>query len=1197
MHAPSIRRVKTGRSFGMKQVTQALRIIRSGLFVVFRALLFSIFYVLRWSRVGLVFLMCLSFAQASQRYAPEDYLAHPQPSQLHHQNVVILELDDIASLKSRAYRSSEFRPESLAGKFGYFDASRQYRYDHQTNYFVMDEALKIGDYEAWDGAFLNWLVMSQSDLLRFLVLGHSPQELNRDAFVSAANFAQTFGLHNSEQYSPIKNGHAFSVLNGHIQLKHTQYRIRLRQRTDRQGLLSLFKPAAQVYFFSKTNNEGSRFRSDNQYLSGDDSALIAYLEGQRTAPLNYHKENASMPLINHVIRSIQPDLRSKSISYSAYPCQRYVHIKVSQNLPSSPLSIAEQSEQEDCLPELPGKQSLASFHWSLLSRSDSRSGNQSGEGFFIEDNERLAKRALDFLSENSIEPFVVGGADVEYFPDGSGVLYQSLSRYSMKNRQEEVNWTGDLVAMFIDQQGRLRSDNGDGILGATNEDPVVSACHDADLGIQRYRFSSEVTSEASCNVLNYPFLHEDIGFAWKASEQMGAHFQTHINQQRLGYSSDQARRLIRTHIGQTEYDFVADDTYPVQPEWLNLSSLETARELINYTRGEPQQGARSKQLKGLVHFFGDFTNAAPKLVGRPSANFHLLYDDQSYLEFMNRYAQRPTRIFQSGHGGMIHGFHTGTNGSQETTRSLFDINSHGFLPGQETWAFVPYSVLPFLRELRKPSYGISPYHHLNLLNQTPYVFDAKVFGAYGLKGQDEGLNHATAGDASENSRLTHPGGWGTLMVVGFGTGGGSPSVAQQKSQRINQPDFEPAYLVFDITDAYQAPKFIASVKAKDLGSTSSLPSVVTLKNSQGDLEWFLAFGAGNHLGPHSLQAGKAIGTAKIFLVNLRQLQDRGKLAIQEIDLKQASTSVVGLASADWDLNGETDAIYVNTTETGCYRSASGQCRGSIFRLSPKTGKPIQNLVSETLIQVAAPLIERPLLSLDRLQNRWIYAASGQSSVMDLPAKGVQHRIIGVKEPRDSLGRYLVNSTRRKSGTVKWQDLLDVSEIEVEATTGRLSGRVNISPQLSGPTVFALEKRLMAFKSPSYYVHGWLKNFAPSQLALTQANLMGGMITQPTFQRESLNCLLNGQSYLHRLRYTTGTAWVQHVNPHAQAEPQAAWLTTKSEVLGSQPSVGTLLHLQRNGVQLIHINQSGGSESTHDTKRDIQKSGEVSWRTL
>lgn len=1185
----------------MKQLTVVATITRFGHYLFCQALSCAILATLRRSSFCLVSFMLLSLAQASdadrnasQHYAPKAYLAHPQPNQLRHQNVVILELDDISTLNARAYGSSEFQPESLAGKIGYFDPSRQYHYDHKTNYFVMDKTLKMGDDGAWDGAFLNWLVMSQSDLVRFLVLGHPGQALNQDAFVSAANFEQVFRSNSSEQYSPIKNGRAFSVVNGHIELQHTQYRIRLKERDERHGLVSLLKPAAEVYFFSKTNNESLWFRPATQYLSGDESALTAYLERQRKAPLKYYKESASASLLNNVIRQIQPDLKSKSSADYADLCQRYVHIKFSQHLPSSPLPIA---EQEDCLPEMSGKQGLASFHWTLVSRSDSQRDNLSDERFLIEDIDRLARRALGFLSKNSIQSFVVGGVDVEYFPDGSGLLYQSLSRYSIKTRQEEVNWVGDLVAMFIDQDGQLRSDNGDGVLGGTDEDPVVSACHDPDSGTQRYQLSTELNPEASCNALNYPFLNEDIGFVWKASEQMGSHFETHIGQQRLHYRSDQPRRFIRTHIGQKEYDFVANDSYPVQPEWLNLSSLEEARKLINYTRGEPQQGARSKQVNGQTQFFGDFTHSAPKVVGRPNANFHLLYDDQSYVEFMNRYAQRPTRIFQSGHGGMIHSFHAGTVGSQVATGRAIEINGNRFLPGQETWAFVPFGVLPFLSELRKPSYGISPYHHLNLLNQAPYVFDAKVFGPYGLKGQDERLHHSTAGGSTKNSRLTHPGGWGTLMVVGFGSGGGSPTVGQKKTQQPGRSDFEPAYLVFDITDAYQAPKFIASVKVKDLGSSSSLPSVVTLKNSQGDLEWFLAFGSGNHLDPNGLQAGEAIGSAKIFLVNLRKLQDRRKLAVKEIDLKQANTSVVGVASADWDLNGETDAIYVNTTEAGCYQVAAGQCRGSIFRISPKAKKGIQGLVSETLIEVAAPLIERPLLSLDRLQNRWIYAASGQNTAISLPAKRVQHRIIGVKEPRDSLGRYLVNTTRSKSGTVKREDLLDVSDINVEATTGRLSERVNVSPQLDEQTVFSLEKRLMAFKSPTAYVHGWLKNLAPNELALTQANLMGGMITQPTFQHLFSHCLLNGQPFLQRLRYTTGTAWVQDLNHQAFAEPQAAWLTTQSELLGSQPSVGTLLHLQRNGVQLIHINQSGTAESHQDTMRDIQKSGEVSWRTL
>ena len=69
--------------------------------------------------------------------------------------------------------------------------------------------------------------------------------------------------------------------------------------------------------------------------------------------------------------------------------------------------------------------------------------------------------------------------------------------------------------------------------------------------------------------------------------------------------------------------------------------------------------------------------------------------------------------------------------------------------GAEIWAYVPMNLLPHLKWLTDPNYT-----HVYYVDGKPKVFDAKIFTA----------------DSD------HPGGWGTVLVVGMRFGGGAMTV-------------------------------------------------------------------------------------------------------------------------------------------------------------------------------------------------------------------------------------------------------------------------------------------------------------------------------------------------------------------------------------------------------------------------------------
>ena len=585
--------------------------------------------------------------------------------------------------------------------------------------------------------------------------------------------------------------------------------------------------------------------------------------------------------------------------------------------------------------------------------------------------------------------FQLSGSVLESFQDGLGVVYQAMFNPKLEMNSgtntalDAVYWVGDLRAMLIDEAGRLRSDNGDKKLGSLQDDPLVDSCFDPAAGIRRFRLSrsAKFGATSSCNALHYAYADKDIGYLWRASDELAAMSETEAAIQRKPFSDVSKRRFIRTHIGQQEYDFVATADYPFEAQWFGTKDALQAEELIHYVRGQAQPALRERYRDQQVFRLGDTRQNHPVHVGKPSANFHLLYGDESYRDFVNQYRDRRSRIFLSTHDGMLHAFNAGWyDPDSKQVKSKTQASSHAGLTqwslGQELWAFVPFDLLPMLSEQAKRSYG-KDQRHLNLLSQAPYVFDARIFNSQGMpQGLDGQADRVfISANGSVVSRRTHPGGWGTVMLLGFGYGGGVFSVEDAQG---NEQRFKPSYLLFDITDAEQAPRLLAAIQHEDLGSTLSLPSAFTVKNQQGDLEWHLALGSGADPDPRGMQSLSSSQSARLFLLRLRTLQqDLQAGKVQPMHLAATGSYVGGISSADWDMDGETDALYLSTVGLQ-QNSAQANWKGALFRvITAHANRHGQGWRAEKLLSMNAPLPYRPQLSIDPLKNRWIYLASGR----------------------------------------------------------------------------------------------------------------------------------------------------------------------------------------------------------------------------
>ncbi len=1118
------------------------------------------------------------------------YFSQPFSSEDSSQRILLLKIDQSKGMLERAYSSKYFDPMSKDGSIGYFNPHSQYHYSDTGQYFEEDESLKKGQKDAWDGQFLNWLLMRQIDMARYHLMGvqtkNSSENKLTDTLIELESANHTLKLYDAKSllYSPIPNYIPIKIENAELSYQDKTIQLRLKNPHSKKGLLDLITDQVVLYFYAdKTPN--IKGLEQPAFIFGDATTLSSYLDEWSANESSYNPFTSFIQSEEQALKSFQQALAelkwltlNNNASGDEVLCQRYAHIAISSS-PDKYSFLNEPSLEVDCQKEIKGTQAFN--HYSLLTSDDSPAQAQTkAQAVFNYHN-------FDALISSVFKAFYIetrqygarlSGADMSYFPDNTGVIYQSTYHYSLKDDNNELHWLGDLKATLTDEQGRLRSDNGDGKLGDLKEDPIISSCFDEQANILRVRFLTASSVQNTCSMLNYPYLEEDIGYLWQASSVLNKLNDENINSQRAPFKSHDSRRFIRSHIGNTEYDFVAGEensnAFQVKPEWLNLGSQKESEKLIKYIRGLDQQGLRSRQTNKKAYLLGDTVNQTPLAVGKPSSNYHLLYGDQSYLSFLEQYHNRRSRVFMSTNNGVLHSFNAGMFDGKTKTLKKAPEHAAKWSLGQEIWAFVPFTALPYLSEVSDPAYGLSPQHHLSLIKPTLYVFDAKVFGANGLSGQPDRVFINQHGQPE--SLKTHPEGWGTLLVVGVGLGSS-------------------AYLVFDITDAEQAPSLLAELKVKNLGSAISLPSAMTQKNQEGELEWKLVIGSGTDLDPVSISESSASRSAGVYIFDLKTIQsETAQSKATLIDLNAQQSYVTGISTVDWNLDAETDALYVNT-------ASIKNDTGELYRIHVQNKNPQQTvLTAEQLLDAQAPLIDRPTLSLDALNNRWIYASTGRRFQSDNPftSNFEKNKIIGLKEPRNAQGAFLVDSVQQQSGKLDADAFVDVSNIIVDATTGNLSGSWFIQPNLQEKTVAELEEHLMQFENSTSYLDGWVRYLDTHETATGESKLFGGMLTQASYREEYQYCLLSNHAFIHRLRFTTGTSWYLP-NKYITDTPNsgAELKTTKTPSIGTDGIQSILLHEEDGHIHQLQTSEDGTTHTISDLIFDAIQSAEVSWREL
>lgn len=656
---------------------------------------------------------------------------------------------------------------------------------------------------------------------------------------------------------------------------------------------------------------------------------------------------------------------------------------------------------------------------------------------------------------------------------GEGSVVQGFSQPVMNSGNENVYWSGELRAFFIDKWGYFREDNPSSGVQGQLDGPTVDRAFElkfddgdttdpTDTGdqitkIQRLNLIFDASGEEVVGT-TLDGTEVDATFLdpiWDISSTLNSYDQSTIDDQR-GYTAkagaSAASRYIFTWVdGGAAADGIVDLNSEIYDfEWQSTGSISTkaitpsnrnallgaasdveAEGIVAFVRGkEGVAGTRTRTLDGVSYLLGDVENSNPLQVLPPRDNYDIEYGDTDYATFKERYEGRRRVVYVGANDGMLHAYNMGfwdTVSSKFSTSapSNYSAPSGGVTSptthelGAELWAYLPSESLNRLKFLASDTFSLEvgatrPSQHFYFVDGTVQAFDAKIFA-------DDGDNG------------THPGGWGTILIAATGYGGGAD---------------DSSYIVMDITDPEQKPKLLFEIKHADLDMTTVRPALVRL-NVTGSDKWFLAFGSG----VDSQESHTSSTAAKLFSFELNyDTADSSRFSTPLSLAGRTSNSFVGdIVAVDWDTSDMYhDALYFGTVESTpiTITNPDGSIDISYSNSGDLRRLDVSSLSESVMLNAGLPIMLRPLALTDFVDVQSTDPITGDTIVTPTPINYVnvgtgktitsadlestqQHYQVSVIEAMDSSGAIV-------GGSVSLTDLKDISGIQV-STAGTITG--------------------------------------------------------------------------------------------------------------------------------------------------------------
>ncbi len=705
---------------------------------------------------------------------------------------------------------------------------------------------------------------------------------------------------------------------------------------------------------------------------------------------------------------------------------------------------------------------------------------------------------------------------------GIGAFYQALYEPEIVVDNDTVLWSGNLYSWFIDDDGIFYEDTCNSLtaVGPGNCDKTFTS---ADARI-RTRFDEteeqlmvdRYSNDGSSYLGAVPI--REVAALWSSQNELAA--LTNVTSQRTFSSPADTGRHIFTWIdsdqdgsvasGETiNFDdsrFTGSSTAQIERYLgLNSSNLNLAPYIVNYIRGEDSAiaGWRSRTIDANgdgtkeVLRLGDIVHSSPLAVARPDEDYSTRYGDTTYTAFRQYYRDRRVVIYAGANDGMLHAFNGG----------FYDEDSDGFLLqsdagetahplGSEIWAYVPQNLLPHLRWLTQPEYS-----HVYYVDGSPRSFDVNIF----------------PDDAD------HPGGWGTILVVGFRLGGGDQTIdpnSDTDSDLSDDVTLRSAFVVLDITNPEKPPVLLAEITDPGLGFTSSEPTVFKDRKAGAGgsfdtpltNQWYLALGSGPG-GTTGSKKDTALTemvsgqNAQVFVVNLNTLGSSGTASMVAHDSGEKNSFIGGFTAVDWDGDYDDDVIYFGTVGYKTNPDAAIKDKGDLKRFIP--GGAFSNVLTNAPKRSFA---HTPVAVKDAQNNHWVFSGTGRLLAAGDLATANNEFFYAIKEPLNSSGSPSYTSVDK-------DDLENVTNIQV-FSNGVATKNGNTPFNVNGVSVGTFSGLEFALRSDQ----GWFRKLVPQGSRTTQPpTVTNDALFITAVQPDSASvCEVGGDSFIYLVDFSTGT---------------------------------------------------------------------------
>jgi len=702
---------------------------------------------------------------------------------------------------------------------------------------------------------------------------------------------------------------------------------------------------------------------------------------------------------------------------------------------------------------------------------------------------------------------------------GEGATYQALFRPSHVDGAFNVKWTGDIHALFVDSAGYIREDDGDKVLEDYASDNIINMCFNSAAQEVRVNLAASEadiptsTEFSSCAISEFNKTLFDLNYLWSGGQILADITDIQATSQR-SYASALPGRHILTWLD-TDNDGVVDvgeqkefstATFNDTNEgYLLASDNAEADKIVDFIRGKDQTGYRSREVSGGKTWrLGDVIYSTPTIVTKPAEAIDLIYKDATYSAFVKQYRDRRHMVYVGGNDGMLHAFNGGWYDA--ASKKFEDSPSSASVDyglGSELWAYVPMNILPHLKYLTDPGYGLQVANHVYYVDMKPRIFDAQIFA----------------------NDTTHPNGWGTILVGGMRFGGGSIDITVDPDDPV--PDIRTlrsSLFILDITDPEQAPKLMLEFSHPNLGFTTSSPAPFKFNGN-----WYLMVGSGPDANQAGLQAGKSTQAANLFLFNLGDsnplntptapVLETGFGTSGILTLTDSNSFISDLVAVDYDLDASADAVYFGTVE-----GIAAPWGGKLYRVEMDDPTlAISTWTADLLLNPGKPFTVKPAIGFDDEKNRWVFVGSGRYLTSNDAPDTSDQLYFGIKEPRNTSGTFTwatIPSASPFTGTTA--KIVDVSNATVEEVTFELTGVSDM--ELPNPASFYnLENLMLGYSDATKYRNGWFRTFTGGDRIIGEAALLGETLTHTSYKPTSNACEAAGTAFLHAVNFTTGTA--------------------------------------------------------------------------